>query len=51
MKMDKIKKIKMKIGRSAILMPEKINDTPENVARVLMGLPPDWMEQSEEEKD
>ena len=38
-------------GRPPRPMPEMIDDTPENVARVLMGVPPDWMERPETEKE
>ena len=43
-KLTKQKPLKGKPGRPAKPWPEKIPDTPENVARVLMGLRPDWME-------
>ena len=43
-KLMKKKPPKGKPGRPAKPWPEKIDDTPENIARVLMGGVPDWME-------
>lgn len=44
--MAKQKKQKRKVGRPPKPMPERISDTPENIARALLSTPPkdeeDW---------
>ena len=44
--MAESKKQKRKVGRPPKPMPERIPDTPENIARALLGTPPkkeeDW---------